>query len=75
MSEKKYKSCTVNIGEYCSKHGVVHKEMADKFIDELKSEIREFLNTSLVFGYKGDKELYDRATQVFAAFIRFVEEV
>ena len=29
MKNKKYKSCTTKIGEYCSKHGVVHKEKTD----------------------------------------------
>jgi len=26
MAEKKYKSCTAEMGKYCSKHGVIHKK-------------------------------------------------
>ena len=25
-NQKKYKSCTAPLGEYCSKHGVVHRK-------------------------------------------------
>lgn len=33
---KKYASCTAPVGEYCSKHGVVHRKQGGVFKDEIK---------------------------------------
>jgi len=35
---KKYKSCTAEIGEYCSKHRCIHKK--GKFISKIELEER-----------------------------------
>ena len=42
---KKYKSCTAEIGEYCSKHRCIHKKVISKIeleerIKDAQSEIR-----------------------------------
>lgn len=46
-----------------------------EYVARLRTDIIEFLETSLVWGHKGDKELKDRAYQVFAAFMLKYPEI
>lgn len=43
----RYKSCTAPIGEYCSKHGVIHREEKKLPVNEKTERVNERLTNKL----------------------------